>query len=177
MSYNFSYDPLILFQFRWNFINLLLLYNLIRPPQPQSISMKLKQRITFRYSLEIYIVNMRNTACFDTIQPLIYHLCTALKPILCILCHITSYTTPSASLNFDQSSSTYYVWTQLRNKHNQYEAHGLLRCNPAPYIPPLYSFKANSMHFTSCNFLYDPASLFQFRLNFFNVLHIDTVLK
>ena len=78
------YDPLSLFQFRSNFINVLLL---------DTASKK--------------IVNMRHTTCSETIQPLIYHLCTAVKPILCILCHITSYTTPSASFNFDQTSSTY----------------------------------------------------------------------
>ena len=32
---------------------------------------------------------MRHTNVFDTHQPLIYHICTALKPILWILCHIT----------------------------------------------------------------------------------------
>ena len=66
--------------------------------------MILHQRIAFRYSFTINIVNMRHTTCFDTPQPLIYHQ----KPILCILCHITTYTTPSASFNFDQTSSTHY---------------------------------------------------------------------
>ena len=164
---------------------------------------------------------MRHTTRFDTPQPLIYHLCTALKPIVCFLCHITSYTTPLASFNFNETSSTYCFQIQLHNKHSQYEAHDLLRytkpliyhqkpilcilCHitsytipsasfnfdqtssthcfqiklqhkhsqyeahdpflytPAPYIPPLYSFKANSMLFMSNNFLYDPLSLFQFR--------------
>ena len=66
------------------------------PPQPVSISINLLQRIAFWYSFVINIVYMRHPTCFDTIHPLIYHRCTALKPILCILCHITSYTTPSA---------------------------------------------------------------------------------
>ena len=64
--------------------------------------------IAFRYSFNINIVNMRHTTRFDTPQPLIYHLCTALKPIVCFLCHITSYTTPLASFNFDETSSTYF---------------------------------------------------------------------
>ena len=79
-------------------------------PQPLSISIKLHQRIAFRYSFKINIVGMRHTTCFDTPQPLIYHRCTALKPILCILCHITSYTTPSTSFNFDQTSSGFNCW-------------------------------------------------------------------
>ena len=99
---------------------------------------------------------------FDTPQPLIYHLCTALKPIICFLCLITSYTTPLASFNFDETSSTYCFQIQLYNKHSQYEAHDLLRYTPAPYIPII----ANIMHFMPYNFLYDPLSLFQFRSNF-----------
>ena len=68
-------------------------------PQPLSISINRHQPISFRYSFAINIVNMRHTTCFDTIQPLIYqphiyHLCTAVKPLLCILCDITSYTPP-----------------------------------------------------------------------------------
>ena len=80
---------------------------LIRPPQPLSISIKLHLRIAFRYSFNKNIVNMRHTTRFDTPQPLIYQLCTALKPIVCFLCHITSYTTPLASFNFVETSSTY----------------------------------------------------------------------
>ena len=76
-------------------------------PQPLSILTKLHLRIAFRYSFNINIVNMRHTTRFDTHQPLIYHLRTALKPIVCFLCHITSYTTPLASFNFDETSSTY----------------------------------------------------------------------
>ena len=165
---------------------------------------------------------MRHTTRFDTSHPLIYHLRTALKPIVCFLCHITSYTTPLASFNFDQLhqritsrysftinivnmrhtsqkplSFSYYRPPSLKpivcflchitrrppqplsisiklhlriafrysfqHKHSQYEAHDPLRYTPAPYIPPLYSFKANSMLFMSHNFLYDPLSLFQFR--------------
>ena len=68
---------------------------------------QLHLRIAFRYSFNINIVNMRHTTRFDTPQPLIYHLRTALKPIVCFLCHITSYTTPLASFNFDETSSTY----------------------------------------------------------------------
>ena len=128
-------------------------------PQPLSISMILPQRIAFRYSFTIHIVNMRHTTCFDKPKPLIYHQ----KPILCILCHITSYTTPSASFNFDQTSSTHCFQIKLQHKHSQYEAHDPFRYTPAPYIPPLYSFKANSMLFMSHNFLYDPLSLFQYR--------------
>ena len=59
-----------------------------------SISIKLHQRIALRYSFTINIANMRHTTCFDTTKPFIYHLCTTLKPIVCVLCHITSYTTP-----------------------------------------------------------------------------------
>ena len=121
--------------------------------------MILHQRIAFRYSFTINIDNMRHTTCFDKPKPLIYHQ----KSILCILCHITSYTTPSASFNFDQTSSTHCFQTKVPHKHNQYEAHDPFRYTPAPYIPPLYSFKANSMLFMSHNFLYDPLSLFQFR--------------
>ena len=80
----------------------------IRPPQPLSISIKLHLRIAYRYRFSINIVNMRHTTRFDTPQPLIYHLCTALKPIVCFFCHITSYTTPLASFNFDDTSSTYF---------------------------------------------------------------------
>ena len=109
---------------------------------------------------------MRHTTRFNTPQPLIYHLCTALKPIVYSLCHITSYTTPLASFNFDETSSTYCFLTWLYNKHSQYEAHDLLRYIPAPYIPP----KANIMHFMPYNFLYDPLSLFQFRSNFIYAL-------
>ena len=116
---------------------------------------------------------MRHTTRFDTPQPLIYHLCTALKPIVCFLCHITSYTTPSASFNFDQTSSTHCFQIKVPHKHNQYEAHDPFRYTPAPYIPPLYSFKANSMLFMSHNFLYDPLSLFQFRSNFIYALLSD----
>ena len=109
---------------------------------------------------------MRHTTCFDTPQPLIYQL----KPILCIFCHITSYTTPSASFNLDQTSSTNCFQLQLQHKHSQYEAHDPLRYTSASYIPPLYSFKANSTLFMSHNLLYDPLNLFQFRSNFINVL-------
>ena len=141
----------------------------IRPPQPLSISIKLHLRIAYRYRFSINIVNMRHTTRFDTPQPLIYHLCTALKPIVCFLCHITSYTTPLASFNFDDTSSTYCFQIQLHNKHSQYEAHDLLRYTPAPYIPP----KANIMHFMPYNYLYDPLSLFQFRSNFIYELLLD----
>ena len=114
---------------------------------------------------------------FDTPQPLIYHICTALKPKVCILCHITSYTTPSASFNFDQTSPRYCFQMQLQNKHRQYEAHDRLRYTPAPYIPHMYIFKAKRMHFMSYNFLYDPLSLFQFRTNFNKVLLLDVASK
>ena len=57
---------------------------------------KLHQRIAFRYSFNINRVNMRRTIRFDTPKPPIYHHCTALKPIVRFLCHVTSYTTPSA---------------------------------------------------------------------------------
>ena len=127
-----------------------------------SVSINLHQRIAFTYSFNINIVIMRHTTCFDTTQPLIYHHCTTLKPIVCILCAIISYTTPSAYFNFDQSSSTYCVLIQLCNKYSLYEAPDLLRYNPAPYIPPLYSIEANIMHFMSYNFLYDPLSPFSF---------------
>ena len=116
---------------------------------------------------------MRHTTVFDTPQPLIYHICTALKPKVCILCHITSYTTPSASFNFDQTSTRYCFQMQLQNKHRQYETHDRLRYIPAPYIPHMYSFEAKSMQFMSYNFLYDPLSLFQFRSNFTKVLLLD----
>ena len=132
---------------------------LIRSPQPPSISMKLHQRIAFRYSFTINTVNMRHMTCSDTPQPLIYDK----KPILCILCHITSYTTPLASFSFDQTSSTHCFEILLQHKHSQYEEHDPFRYTPGPYIPPLYSFKANSMLFMSHNFLYDPLRLFQFR--------------
>ena len=79
---------------------------------------------------------MRHTTHFDTSQPLIYHLCTALKPIVCFLCDITSYTTPLASFNFDETSSTYCFKIYLHNKHSQYEAYDLLRYTPIPHIPP-----------------------------------------
>ena len=83
------------------------IYLLIRLPHPSSISTNLHQPIALRYSFTIYIVNMRHTTCFDTPQPLIYQLCTAFNPIVVILYYITSYTTPSASFNFNQTSSTY----------------------------------------------------------------------
>ena len=105
---------------------------------------------------------MRHTTVFDTPQPLIYHICTALKLKVCILCHITSYTTPSASFNFDQTSPRYCFQMWLQNKHRQYEAHDRLRYTPAPYIPHIYSFEAKSMHFMSYNFLYDPSASFNF---------------
>ena len=95
-------------------------------------------------------------------QPLKYHICTAFKPKVCILCHITSYTTPSASFNFDQTLPRYCFQMQLQNKHRQYEAHDRLRYTPAPYIPHMYSFEAKSMHFMSYNFLYDPSASFNF---------------
>ena len=41
---------------------------------------------------------------------------------------------------------------------------------PKRLIHHLYNLKANGMHF---NFLYDHPSLFQFRLNFINVLLLD----
>ena len=150
---------------------------LLRPPQPLSISIKLHQGIAFRCGFKINIDSMRHTTVFDTPQPLIYHICTALKLKVCILCHITSYTTPSASFNFDQTSTRYCFQMQLQNKHRQYEAHDRLRYTPAPYIPHMYSFKAKSMHFMSYNFLYDPLSLFQFRSNFTKVLHLDVASK
>ena len=56
-------------------------------------------------------------------------------------------------------------------------AHNLLRYNPVPYIPPLYSFKANIMNFMSYNFLYDTLSLYQFRSNFSNFFRLDIALK
>ena len=108
---------------------------------------------------------------------LIYQLCIALKPILCILCHITSYTTPWASFNFDKTSLTYCFLKHLWNKHSQYEARDLLRYNSAPYLPPLYSFKVSIMHFMPYNFLYYPLSVCQFRSIFINVLHFDTASK
>ena len=182
---------------------------------------------------------MRHTTVFDTPQPLIYHICTALKPKVCILCHITTYTTPSASFNFDQTSTRYcfqmqlqnkhrqyethdrlrytpvpYIplmysfkpkvcilchitsyttpstsinfdqtsirycpWMQLQNKHRQYETHDRLRYTRAPYIPHMYSFEAKCMHFMSYNFLQDPLSLFQFRSNFTKVLLLDVASK
>ena len=116
---------------------------------------------------------MRNTTRFDTPEALIYHLCTALKPIVCFLYHITSYTTPSASFNFDETSSTYSIQIKLYNKHSKYEAHDLLRYAIAPFIPP----KANIMHFMPHNFLLDPLSLFQFRSNFINALVLDKASK
>ena len=149
MPYNFLYDP----------------------PQPLSISIKLNQRIAFRYSFNINIVNMRHTTLFDTPLSHIYHLCTALNPIVRFLCHITSYTTPLASFNFVQTSSPYCFNKYLHNKHSEYEAHDLIRYTPAPYIPP----KANIIPFLMpYNFLYDPLSLFQFRSIFRNelILHI-----
>ena len=146
-------------------------------PSASFNSIKLHQHIAFRYSFKLNIVSMRHTTCFNTHQPLICHLCTALKPILCILCHITSYTTLSASFNFDQTSSTYCFLILLQTKHSQYEAHDLLQYILAPYILPLNSFKANIMHFMSYNFLYDPLSLFQFRSNFINILLLDMASK
>ena len=155
ISYNFLYDP----------------------HQSLSISTKLHQGIAFRCSFKINIDHMRHTTVFDTPQPLIYHICTALKPKVCILCHITSYTTPSASFNFDQTSTRYCFQMQLQNKHRQYETHDRLRYTPAPYIPHMYSFEAKSMHFMSYNFLYDPLSLFQFRSNFTKLLLLDVASK
>ena len=105
---------------------------------------------------------MRHKTCFDTIQALVYHLCTALKPILCILCQITSYQTPSASFNFDHTSSTYCFLIQLWNQHSQCEAHDRLRYNLAPYKPPLYSFKASIMHFMSITSYTIPSADFNF---------------
>ena len=104
---------------------------------------------------------MRHTTVFDTSQPLIYHICTALKLKVCILCHITSYTTPSASFNFDQTSPRYCFQMWLQNKHRQYETHDRLRYTPAPYIPHMYSFEAKRCilcHITS----YTTPSAFQF---------------
>ena len=112
------------------------------------------QRIAFRLSFEKKKeVNMRLMTCFDTIQPLIYHLCTALKPILCILYHIISYTTPSASFNFDQTSSTYCFWIQLWSKHGHYEAHDQLRYNPA-LLYHLCTVLKPILYNLSYNFLY-----------------------
>ena len=82
---------------------------------------------------------MKYTIVFNTSQPFIYHLYISLKPIICISCHITFYRTPLAAFNFDQSSS-----------------HDRFRYNSAPSMPPLYSFKANMMHFMSYNVLYVP---------------------
>ena len=155
MLYNFLYEPLSLFQFRSN----------------------LQQGIAFRCSFKINIDSMRHTTVFNTPQPLIYHICTALKLKVCILCHITSYATPSASFNFDQTSTRYCFQMQLQNKHRQYETHDRLRYTPAPYIPHMYSFEAKSMHFMSNNFLYEPLSLFQFRSNFTKVLLLDVASK
>ena len=134
-------------------------------------------RYCFQMQLQINIDSMRHTTVFDTPQPLIYHICTALKPKVCILCHITSYTTPFASFNFDQASTRYCFYMQLQNKHRQYETHDRLRYTPAPYIPHMYSFEAKSMHFMSYNFLYDTLSLFQFRSNVNKVLLLDVASK
>ena len=114
---------------------------------------QLQQGIAFGCSFKINIVSMRHTTVFDTPQPLIYHIYTALKPKVCILCHITSYTTPSASFNIVQTSTRYCFQMQLQNKHRQYGTHDRLRYTPAPYIPQMYSFEAKSMHFMSYNFL------------------------
>ena len=105
---------------------------------------------------------MSHTTVFDTPQPLIYHICTALKLKVCILCHITSYTTPSASFNFDQTSTRYCFWMYLQNKHRQYETHDRLRYTPAPYIPHMYSFEANSMHYIHITSYTTPSASFNF---------------
>ena len=134
-----------------------------------------------RYCLQMQLQNKHRQ--YETHDPLrytpdlIYHICTALKLKVCILCHITSYTIPSASFNFDQTLPRYCFQMQLQNKHRQYEAHDRLRYTPAPYILHMYSFEAKSMHFMSYNFLYDPLSLFQFRSNFNKVLLLDVASK
>ena len=134
-------------------------------------------RYCFQMQLQNNIHSMRHTTVFDIPQPLIYHICTALKLKVCILCHIPSYTTPQASFNFDQTSARYCFQMWLQNKHRQYEAHDRLRYTPAPYIPHMYSFEPKNMHFMSYNFLYDPLSLFQFRSNFTKVLLLDVASK
>ena len=52
--------------------------------------------------------------------------------------------------------------TTSKQKHSQCEAHDLLRYNLAPYKPPLYSFKANVMHFMSLTFYKTPSAYFNF---------------
>ena len=42
-----------------------------------------------------------------------------------------------------------------------------------PLIYYLYSLKDKAMHLMSNNFLYDPLSIFQFRLNFISLLRLD----
>ena len=127
MSYNLLYDPLSLFQFPSNFINALLL------------------------NTNTNIVNMRHTTCFETPLPLIYHICTALKPIVCILCHylfIRLSQPISISIKLHQHMAFKYSFTiNIANK--RYTA-----CFDTPqphYIPP----KTDSMHFMPYNFLYD----------------------
>ena len=78
---------------------------------------------------------MRHTTVFDTPQPLIYHICTALSLKICILCHITSYTTPSAYFNFDQTSPRYCFQTQLQKKPKV-----CILCHLTSYMIPSASF-------------------------------------
>ena len=144
ISCNFLYDPISLFL----------------------VSPKLHQRIAFKYNFKINIVSMRHMTVFDTSKPLIYHFCAPLKSILCFLYPITSYTTLSASFNFDQSSSTYCLKIKI-----DMVMHTTGFDTPTLLIYHLC--KANLMHFTSYNFLYDPLSVFQFRPNFINVFKLD----
>ena len=76
MSNNFLYDPLSSFQFRLNFKSVLL----------SDIGSNETQ--------------IEWDARLSSIHPsLLYTTCIALKPVLCILCHVTFYTIASASFN------------------------------------------------------------------------------
>ena len=124
--------------------------------------MKLHQRIDFRYGFNPNIVNMGHTNCFETHQSLIYHLWTALKPIVCTLCHINSYSTPSTLSNpikLHQNIPFRYSFNIniVNMRHTtSFDTHRPLIYHLCTALRPI-------VYFMSYNFLYDPLSLFQFR--------------
>ena len=139
---------------------------------------------------------MRHTTCFDTIQPLIYHLRTALKPILCIVCGMTSYTTSqplSISVNHHQRIAFRYSFgiNIVIMRHTIcFDTIQALIYNPAVlyHLSTFFynQFLSYNFLYTTCislkqmlcifmcyNFLHDRPSLFQLRLNFISVLLLD----
>ena len=95
MPYNFLYDPLSLFQFRSNFINVLSL-------DIKKVNRKVQEEPQAEVAANL--VDTRPASIHP--QSLIYHLCTALKPILGILCYVTSYATPLSLFQFRSNLST-----------------------------------------------------------------------